>query len=263
MISLLRRYEVWVFFFTAVSANAIFVWSISEDLMPQRLYGYGRFLLLGGILIAIVLIARGRAGTLELIRPLAKWRVDLRWYIFGLLWGATTAFTVLLIMASLGGRGIAFDSIGLGPLRRPGVVMILVVGSLIGEVVWIGYALVRLAPRLGYFFASQVVGVVWAFWWFPIVLLNIGVIPDLPLGALLVNQSGVAAICALLYARTGSGLVVLLAQISFNSAIIIFPVNPTAGGVTTYWVFAIFYWFTALALHLLLARPSDLWTNEE
>lgn len=256
MTSFVRRNEIWVFFSAVLLVNAAFVWGIASGTLPRGLYGYGRFLLLGGTLVAVVLIARGSGGVAGLFRPLAKWRIDPRWYLFGLVWGMLTAATVALLMAPFGGAGLSSQTVGLGPLARPGVVMTILFGSLVGEVVWIGYALTRLAPRMGYFLASQIVGVVWALWWFPMVLLGIGIIPGLPPGALVINQAGVAAVCALVYARTGSGLAVLVTQLSFNSAIIIFPVNPTAGGVTTYWVFAVFYWLTALALHLALGpRP--------
>lgn len=256
MRSFVKRYEVWVFFFSVVLVNALFVWGIASGTLPQGLYGYGRFLLLGGTLVAVVLLARGSAGVASLVRPLGKWRIDPRWYLFGLGWAIVTCLAVLLIMIPFGGGGLSPEKIGLGPLSRLGVVRMLVFGSLIGEVVWIGYALTRLAPSLGYFLSSQIVGVVWALWWAPMVLLGFGIIPGLPLGALLINQMGVAAVCALIYARTGSGLAVLVAQLSFNSAIIIFPVTPTVGGVTTYWVFAVFYWATALGLHLVIGpRP--------
>jgi hypothetical protein len=252
--NLVMRHEVWVFFISVVLVNALFVWGIAAGILPQGLYGYGRFLLLGGTLVAVVLVARGASGVAGLLRPLGKWRIDPRWYLFGVVWAVLSCVAVLLIMVPFGGEGLSVGKIGLGPLGRPAVVRMLVIGSLIGEVVWIGYALNRLAPSLGFFLASQVVGVVWALWWAPMVLLGYGVIPGLPLAALLINQMGVAAVCALVYARTGSGLAVLVAQLSFNSAIIIFPVTPTAGGVATYWVFAVFYWVTALGLHLLLGQ---------
>lgn len=256
MRAFVQRHEVWVFLALVVAVNAVFVWSIASEVLPRGLYNYGRFLLLGGTLAGVVLIARGGKAVVGLLEPLARWRIDPRWYLFGLLWGAVMATLVLLLMVPLGGEGISSDTLRLGPLSRPGTVLSLLVGSLIGEVVWIGYALSRLAPRFGHFMASQIVGVVWALWWFPMVLLNIGVIPGLPLVALVINQAGVAAVCALVYARTGSGLAVLVTQISFNAAIIVFPVTPVAAGATTYWVFAIVYWIAALALHLRLGeRP--------
>lgn len=249
---LVQRYEVWVFLCLVVLANALFVWGIAAGLLPRGLYNYGRFLLLGGTLVVVVLIARGSAGVIDLARPLGRWRIDPRWYLFGLLWGAAMASSVLLLMKPFGGGGLSLEALRLGPLAHPGVLLSIFVGSLIGEVVWIGYALTRLAPRMGYFAASQIVGVVWALWWFPMVLLNVGVIPGLPLGALVINQAGVAAICALVYAHTRSGLAVLVTQLSFNLAIIVFPVTPVVAGVRTYWVFAVLYWSAALGLHLAL-----------
>lgn len=256
MKTFVQRHEVWVFLSLVVVVNAAFVWGIATGVLPRGLYNYGRFLLLGGTLVSVVLIARGGGAVIGLLEPLKLWRIDPRWYLFGLLWGAVMASVVLFIMVPFGGEPLSTDALRLGPLTRPGTVASLFVGSLIGEVVWIGYALSRLAPRFGHFMASQIVGVVWALWWFPMVLLNIGVIPGLPLGALVINQAGVAAVCALVYARTGSGLAVLVTQISFNAAIIVFPVSPVVAGATTYWVFAVVYWLAALVLHLFLGpRP--------
>ncbi|MFY7905509.1 MAG: hypothetical protein ACOVO0_05170, partial [Burkholderiaceae bacterium] len=84
-----------------------------------------------------------------------------------------------------------------------------------------------------------------------IVIISVGVIPDLPLDALLVNMLGVAAMCGFVYSHTKSGLAVLTLQLSLNSSLLIFPVVPDSGGVATYWLFAVVYF---IAVFLLYAR---------
>ena len=44
------------------------------------------------------------------------------------------------------------------------------------------------------------------------------------------------------------GFLVLCLQLTFNFTILILPMTPVAGGVTTYWVFAVVYFIAALLL---------------
>ena len=131
---------------------------------------------------------------------------------------------------------------------RSDVVRTVLISSLVGEIVWISYAIRRLSGRFTPYVSALIVGVVWTAWWVPMVFYNIGVIPNLPLGGLLFNQTGVAAMCTFVYMHTKSGFLVLCLQVTFNFTILILPMTPVAGGVTTYWVFAITYFIAALLL---------------
>ena len=78
MISLIRKYEVWVFLGLIVVANGVFVSGIAFEILPKGLYQYGRFALLAGVLGSVVILARGGAGIVDLLRPMLEWRRPLR-----------------------------------------------------------------------------------------------------------------------------------------------------------------------------------------
>ncbi len=237
--------EVWTFLILIVLVNAAFVWGIDNEVLPQRLYNLGRFLLLGLTLVAVVIAFRGTGGLLSLIRPMAVWRLSPGWYLFALLCAPALCILTLAGKAAITGEAFSpnFHIAG-----DPSKMRTVVIGSFVGEIVWVSYSLSRLSRRFTLFEASLIVGVFWTLWWTPIVLLGIGVIPGLPLVALLINMLGIAVMCGFVYAKTGSGLIVLILQIMVNSSILIFPVNPVDGGIPTYWAFSAVYAFAALVV---------------
>ena len=64
----------------------------------------------------------------------------------------------------------------------------IILWAFVGEVVWVSYAVRELSKVMNILFASQIVGLTWGFWWAPIVWLNFGVIPDLPLWPMIINM---------------------------------------------------------------------------
>lgn len=247
--------EVWVFFGLVLAVNAGFVALVHAGLLPSGLYNLGRFLLLGAVLALVVWAGRGRAGLVALVRPLGRWRVGPGWFVLAACWALAIALSVLL------GRGLLLglwpqDWLpGLGVLMRPGVALTVLVAALVGEIVWVGYAIGRLAPRFGVLGASMITGLVWTGWWLPMVWFGVGVIPDLPLGLLTLNMLGVAAMCGFLYAHTRSGIVVLVLQLMLNSVLVVLPVAPSSGGVAAYGAFALAYLGAVLALFALRPPP--------
>lgn len=251
MIDFIKRNEIWVFFATIVVVNSIFVGAIKFGLLPMGLYGHGRFLLLGGVLFAIVLLVRGMGGITELLRPMLKWRVSPIWYFVAIFWGAANMMLFLIGKGVVTGNGLSEVTANLNLVTRPSMLLSLFVGSFIGEIVWISYAVRKLSDHFTVYMAAMITGVVWTLWWMPMVVLNVGVLPDLPFLALLINQCGVAAVAAFLYWHTRSGLVVLIGQFLFNAGLLVFPVAPTTGGIPTYYAFAVTFFITTLLLYLV------------
>ena len=247
----LQRHEVWVFFALILVANTLFILGIHGEVLPFTLYNTGRFLLLAAVLLGVVGLSRGGAGVAALLAPLTRWRVAPGWYAFAALWAVALCMGFLAVQAAVTGGWPEPLLPGLGTVLRPSVLVMVVIGALVGEIVWVSYALGRLAPRFGAVPAGLITGTVWTGWWAPMLLLNVGVIPDLPLAALWINMLGVALVCGFVYGHTGSGLMVLLLQLGVNSAIIVFPVAPTTGGVGVYWAFSVTYLAAALLLHRL------------
>lgn len=254
MFERLRAAEVWIFLCLIVLVNVAFVSGIHYGILPDRVYMLGRFALLGGTLGAVVLAFRGWAGVMELIRPMLVWRVSPAWFLFAVAWASSLCILFLL------GKGLITGTHALVPnfetVAMPKIMLTVLIASFVGEIVWVSYAIGRLSKRFTTVIACLIVGTFWTAWWVPIVILEIGVIPDLPLGGLWVSMLGVATICGFVYAQTRSGLVVLLLQFTFNSSLLIFPVTPSSGGIPTFWIFSAFYLMVALLLHRVFGpRP--------
>lgn len=261
MLRYLKRHEVWVFLWGIVIVNALFVGAIANKIIPFKFYGYGRFALLAAVLVAVIFLARGWRGIVELLRPMLVWRVHPGWFVLAYFWGIANCILVLLIKGIVTGNGLEQIEWSLQLARRPGVLAVVAVSSFVGEIVWVSYAIRRLTDRFTPYIAGLIVGIFWTLWWVPMVLLNIGVVANLPLAALLLNQMGVAAMCAFFYWHSRSGLVVLVLQMMVNLSILIFPVAPVSGGIPTYWVFALTYFATALIMFLMFGPKPLYRTN--
>jgi hypothetical protein len=259
MMSALRKYEVWWFLGFIILANALFVSGIAFEILPRSLYQYGRFALLGGVLVGIVIVARGWDGVADLLRPMLEWRRPLKWYLFVLLCNPVFCAAVLAVIYLINPSAMPDFSPNFAIATKPSVVKIILVSSFIGEIVWISYAIRRLSGQFTPYMSAVIVGTVWTCWWLPMAIYNFGIIPNLPLGALLLNQIGVAAMCTFVYMHTKSGLLVLCMQVMFNTTILVLPLTPNIGGVTTYWIFAISYFSAALLLFAIFG-PKPLFT---
>lgn len=248
----IRRHEVWFFLSLLVVVNFIFVTLVVEGILPQSVYGLGRFALLGVVLFGLIFLVRGWTGVFDVLRPMIEWRRSPLFYLFAISW------TLLICLIVLTGKGLVtgdFLSLheveeGLTSLAHPKLLVTLMVSSFIGEIVWVSYAVRKLSEQFTPYVSALIVGVAWTLWWLPMSIHNFGIIPELPLLALLFNQMGVAAMCAFVYHHTRSGFLVLLMQCVFNASILVFPVTPTVGGPPTYWAFALTYFAMATFLFL-------------
>lgn len=253
MRTLLQRHEVWIFFALIIAVNTAFILGIHEGVLPIRLYNLGRFLLLGAVLVAVIWASRGFAGLKSLLASMTRWRVAPGWYVLAALWALSFCLAFLSAKAALIGEWPDEMTPGLQYLLTPSLFRTVLIGALIGEIVWVSYSFAKLAPRFGTLLTALIVGSVWTAWWVPMVLMNVGVIQDLPIVPLWINMCGIALVCGVVYGNTRSGLPVLLLQVGVNSAIIVFPVAPATGGIPVYWAYSIAY--LALALLLFMIRP--------
>ncbi len=256
MMSVLRKYEIWFFLCLIIVANTLFVSGIVFDVLPQGLYAYGRFALLGILLLAVVIVCRGRAGVDDLVRPMLAWRRHPGWYLFAILWTPMVIMAVLLARGAVGAAVPEFAA-DFSVVTKPTVMLVLLFSSFVGEMVWISYSVRRLSNQFTPYVSALIVGTFWTAWWLPMAIYNFGIIPDLPLAALLFNQIGVAAAGAFVYMHTRSGLLVLGLQLMFNTSILVLPITPLVGGVGTYWTFALTY-FTLATVLFAVFGPKPL-----
>ena len=252
-----KRSEVWVFIALIIGANAVFVGAIASGVLPRSFYASGRFALLALLLFSVVFALRRWSGIAHLLRPLLKFNVPIKWYVLAICWAPLHCMVLLLFKFLFSNAGSAELALSFSVIARPSILKVIIISSLIGEIVWISYAVRQLSERTTYYISGCIVGFFWTLWWMPMVFYNIGIVPDLPVLGLLFLQTGVALMCAFLYAHTHSAVVILMMQVSFNSSILAFPVMPTTGGVGTYWMFAILY-FSSATLMFAVFGPRPL-----
>ncbi len=253
-----RRHEVVIALSLIVVNNALFVGGIASGILPYSLYYFGRFLLLGASLGVVILIGSGWKGILDLLRPMVQWRLSPRWYLLALTWPTLMSILVLTGKGIITGNGLSEITTDFSVVTHPAVMKTIVIGSFIGEIVWVSYAIRHFSGKFTPFIGSQIVGVVWTLWWMPMVLLNVGVFPGLPPLALFISVLGVAAMCSFIYSHTKSGIAVLILQMMVNSTALIFPVIPNSGGVATYYAFAGVYYLCVLLLYFFFGPKPIL-----
>lgn len=259
-----RRHELVIALSLILIVNALFVSAIHFEIIPHKYYYFGRFLLLGSSLGIVVLTGSGFRGIFELLKPMLRWRISPWWYLLAFTWAASMCVIVLLGKIIFTGAPTSILKPDFSVVMIPAVAVTIFVGSFVGEIVWVSYAIRKLSARFTPFIGSLIVGTVWTAWWMPMVILNVGVFPDLPPVALLVSMLGIAAMCSFVYHHTKSGIIVLILQMMVNSSSVILPVIPHTGGVGTFVAYGIVYCSAVVLLYLRFGpKPMFKVTKDE
>jgi membrane protease YdiL (CAAX protease family) len=169
-------------------------------------------------LVALVLTARadGGAGTLALLRRTVKWSVSARWYVFAVGYMAAIKLATALVLRIATGDWPAFG-------QEPVYIMALAIpfstpvqaGEEIG---WRGYALPRLAARLGLSGASIALGIIWACWHLPFFFISGTDKSGQSFPVYLLSVTAISVAMAWLYWRTnGSLLLTMLMHAAVNN----------------------------------------------
>jgi membrane protease YdiL (CAAX protease family) len=118
-------------------------------------------------LAALVVTAwtEGRPGTRALIGRIFRWDVPARWYVFAVSYFAAAKLAAAVVHRALTGSWPTFGQTPL--LLIPFAIIISTPVQSGEEIGWRGYALPRLAARMGYASASILLGVIWACWHLP------------------------------------------------------------------------------------------------
>jgi membrane protease YdiL (CAAX protease family) len=169
-------------------------------------------------LVALALTARtgGSAAALALLRRMFEWHVDARWYAFAVGYVAAIKLAVAIV------HRVAF---GEWPLfgREAWYVMAgaIVISTWVQageEIGWRGYALPRLAARLGLGPASLLLGVIWACWHLPLFLVAGTNTSGQSFPVYLLQVTALSVAMGWLYWRTdGSLLLVMLMHAAINN----------------------------------------------
>lgn len=250
MRKLIIKYEIWIFLILAPIVNTFITYINSKGIIKGFVYTHGRFYVLLFLLVCIVKFTKGTEGVKDMFRPMLKWKINPKWYVFSLLFSLTVASIALLLKAHYYENDFSsVFKIHFPPLKNS---IILLTWAFMGEVVWVSYAVRELSKKMKPFYASQIIGVFWTLWWLPSVFINTGVILDLPVWPLLLNMMGAAGMCAIIYGKTKSGICVWLLQYMMNMSVLILPVSPAIGGIPTYSTYATIYFLAMLGFMLFM-----------
>ena len=189
----------------------------------------------------------------DLVTRLFKWRVSVWYYVFALTFMAAVKLSAASLYRLDTGAWPAFGTTSL---------IVMLVGALFStpvqageEIGWRGFMLQRLALRMGFAWASLLVGVTWAAWHLPMFFMPGGdmVGQSFPLFVLMVTALSVPM--AWLYRRTdGSLLLTMIMHAAVNNTAAIVPSRSPADPDHVFLLFATpIGWLTAIILWVAAA----------
>jgi len=200
---------------------------VAAAAVPSR-PGLRALLFLPGVfapaVVALWLAARaeGREGTRALLERLFKWRVDVRWYVFAAGYMAAIKLAVAVVHRAAIDAWPQFGTEALYLI--PFAIAVSTVVQAGEEIGWRGYALPRLAARLGLARASLVLGVVWAFWHLPLFYIAGTDTTGQSFPFYLLQVTALSVAIAWLYGHTGGSLpLVMLMHAAINNTAGIVP----------------------------------------
>jgi len=214
-------------------------------------------------LVAMALTARaeGSAGLRALLRPLFLWQVGARWYLF-----AVSYMAAIKVAAAIGYR----VAMGEWPRFGPEAWYIMIAATVIStpvqageEIGWRGYALPRLAARIGLVRGSVLLGAVWACWHLPLFFIPGADKTGQSIPVYILQVTALSVAMAWLYGHTkGSLLLVMLLHAAVNNTKDIVP-SAVAGATNPFalssslvaWFTVAFLWICAGYFLFRMPRP--------
>lgn len=214
----------------------------------------GPLFLLGAIapsLVALALTARadGREGVRALLGRILHWQVGVRWYVFAVGYMAAVKLGVALVHRVATG---AWPRFGETPLYvMAGAILISTWVQAGEEIGWRGYALPRMAARLGLAPASLLLGVIWAAWHLPLFLIPGTDTSGQSFPVYLLQVTALSVTMAWLYWRTGGSLLLtMILHAAVNNTKDIVPSAVAESAVMNPWTLngSLVAWLTAALL---------------
>lgn len=220
-------------------------------------------------LVALALTARaeGRSGAVALIGRIAPGRVGAWWVVFAVGYLAAIKLTVALVHRLATGAWPRFGD--LPWLILPVAILISTPVQAGEEIGWRGYALPRMAARLGLGGASLVLGVIWALWHLPLFYIAGADTAGQSFPLYLLQVTAISVAMGWLYGHTGGSLLpVMLLHAAINNTKDIVPsAVPGAGhpfALSTSlpgWITVGLLWACAAMFLARMPRWDTAWTR--
>jgi uncharacterized protein len=250
---LVKRHPLITFF---VLAYALSWWPAilyALDLLPQPIVGFGPFL----AALVVLALTSGKSGIVGLLRRMVRWRMAPVWYAVALLLPVAIALAAAAFNVMLGAQ--APSSVELGGwtgLFSTFFILLLIpgLGGTWEEPGWRGYALPRLQVGLSALLASLILGVLWAFWHLPLM-----VVGEVPRSDIVFVISWTVVITWLFNNTRGSVLLAMLMHAMNNtiSGSFFGPMFSGADSVRQGWLYAAL-WCAVAVVVVVVAGPKHL-----
>jgi hypothetical protein len=162
------------------------------------------------VALALTAWAEGRAGAVALLARLFRWKTGLRWYIFATTYIAAIKLTVAVLHRLLTGAWPRFGDESIVLMIAATIFSTVTLGQAGEEIGWRGFALPRMAERLGMGGASVLLGVIWACWHLPIFFMAGADKQGQSFPLYLLEVTAMSVALAWLYERTGGSLLLTM-----------------------------------------------------
>jgi membrane protease YdiL (CAAX protease family) len=217
------------------------------------------------VAIGLTALAHGAAGVGALLRPLFNWRVGGRWYLLAFGYMAVIKSTVALIHRAVTGTWPQFGHEAWYVIVVATVLSTAIGGQAGEEIGWRGYALPRLANRVGFPLASVILGLIWACWHLPLFFVPGADKYGQSFVVYAVQVTALSVAIAWLYLRTGGSLLLtMLMHSAINQSKNIVPsAVPGAMHVLTAqasvvgWITAVMLWACAAYFLYRMRKTTD------
>lgn len=221
---------------TVVQAVLLFFGTISPSLVALSLTGW----------------TAGADGVRLVLARMFQWEVMARWYLFALGYTLSIKLFVTLSLRLAFGAWPRFGNVPLYII--PFAILISTPVQSGEEVGWRGYALPRLAARMGLGWASIILGIIWASWHLPLFFLPGSDTYHQSFPVYITQVTAVSVAMAWLWERTGRSLLLpMLMHATINNTQDIIPSAVPGGARTFGFTASPLAWMAALLLWILAA----------
>lgn len=278
MKNLIRRYPVLTFILLTLGYQFLvvgFVWwwlpdgvRMHDDSTAHMVF---RLRVLGPLAFAVALTAylEGRAGLRNLFASFLHWKVPAKWYAFAFTWKFLFTYLGIASLALLGIRQwpgfVVHDFFGgswIG-LKNLLLSMPFIVGiAIVEETSWMKFCVTRMQERYSAFVSCFLVGICWACWYLPMLLVGEGTPDGYPIPVFLLSMTCLCILLGWAYNMTRSGMVLLVMQIVSNCAFFVIPVLPGWHGLDPAYVTSfVAFNFISSVLIVIFYGPKELGTG--
>ncbi len=188
--------------------------------------------------VITVALFGGLAGLKHWLKQCLFWRTGWGWYVIAAFAPLAIMALAIILYAATGGAAPPSPAIGNVWLSVLIFGQILVLGGPLGEEFgWRGYALPALTERMGWRWASLIVGAIWALWHLPLFFIPGMAQANMPMALFMTSSMKLSVVFARLSVNTRfSVLPAIVLHWSVNAWSWAIPVTPQGGVMLPYYL---------------------------